>query len=117
MPVETIYNTFDEYGYIVDPHTSVAIAVYNDYCLATGDETPSVILSTASPYKFAQDVYEAVGETQIPDPFKAVKKLHFLTGMEVPDGIDRLEFMEERFTEVLSKDEIKAKVLSRVKGE
>ena len=115
--METIYNTFDEYGYVVDPHTSVAIAVYNDYCLATGDLTPSVILSTASPYKFAQDVYEAVGENQIADPFKAVKKLHFLTGMEVPEGIDRLEFLEERFTDVLAKDEIKAKVLAKVKGE
>ena len=115
--METIFNTFDEYGYIVDPHTSVAIAVYNDYCLATGDGTPSVILSTASPYKFAQDVYEAVAESQIADPFKAVKKLHFLTGMDVPEGLDQLEFLEERFTDVLAKDEIKAKVLSRVKGE
>ena len=115
--METIYNTFDEYGYIVDPHTSVAIAVYNDYFMSTGDETPSVILSTASPYKFAQDVYEAVGESQISDPFKAVSKLHFLTGMDVPEGIDRLEIMEVRFTDVLSKDEIKQKVLSRVKGE
>lgn len=115
--METIYNTFDEYGYVVDPHTAVAVAVYNDYCFTSGDETPAVILSTASPYKFAQDVYEAVGETRVEDPFKAVKKLHFLTGMEVPEGIDRLEFAEERFTDVLSKDEIKQKVISRVKGE
>ena len=115
--METIYNTFDEYGYVVDPHTAVAIAVYNDYCISTNDETPSVILSTASPYKFAQDVYEAVGETVVGDPFKAVKKLHFLTGMEVPEGIDRLEYLEVRFTDVLKKDEIKEKVLSRVKGE
>ncbi|MBO4478868.1 MAG: threonine synthase [Clostridia bacterium] len=115
--METIYNTFDEYGYVVDPHTSVAIAVYNDYYLTSGDQTPTVILSTASPYKFAQDVYEAVGENQEADPFKAVKKLHFLTGMEVPEGIDRLQTLEKRFSDVLAKDEIKQKVLSRVKGE
>ena len=115
--METIYNTFDEYGYVVDPHTSVAIAVYNDYYLTSGDQTPAVILSTASPYKFAQDVYEAVGESQEDDPFKAVKKLHFLSGMEVPEGIERLDTLEVRFKDVLSKDEIKQKVLSRVKGE
>ena len=115
--METIYNTFDEYGYVVDPHTAVAIAVYNDYCMTAGDDIPSVILSTASPYKFAQDVYEAVGESQIADPFKAVKKLHFLTGMEVPEGIDRLEYLGVRFTDVLSGEGIKEKVLSRVKGE
>ena len=115
--METIYNTFDEYGYVVDPHTSVALAVYNDYYLASGDATPSVVLSTASPYKFAQDVYEAVGETYVDDPFKAVRKLHFLTGMEVPEGIEELEVAEPRFTDVLSGDEIKEKVLAKVKGE
>ena len=115
--METIYNTFDEYGYVIDPHTAVAVAVYNDYYTASGDATPSVILSTASPYKFAQDVYEAVGESQEKDPFKAVKKLHFLSGMEVPEGIDRLESLEKRFTDVLAKDQIEQKVLARVKGE
>ena len=115
--METIYNTFDEYGYVVDPHTSVALAVYNDYYLASGDVTPSVVLSTASPYKFAQDVYESVGESYVEDPFKAVRKLHSLTGMEVPEGIKKLEFAEPRFTDVLSGDEIKEKVLAKVKGE
>lgn len=113
--METMYNTFDEYGYVVDPHTSVALAVYNDYYLASGDAAPTVVLSTASPYKFAQDVYEAVGESRVDDPFKAVKKLHFLTGMEVPDGIANLESMEVRFTDVLSGDQIKQKVLEKVK--
>lgn len=113
--METMYNTFDEYGYVVDPHTSVALAVYNDYYLTSNDDAPAVVLSTASPYKFAQDVYEAVGESRVEDPFKAVKKLHTLTGMEVPDGIGRLETMEVRFTDVLSGDEIKEKVLQKVK--
>ena len=115
--METIYNTFDEYGYVIDPHTAVAVAVYNDYYTVSGDDAPAVILSTASPYKFAQDVYKAVGESQESDPFKAVKKLHFLSGMEVPEGIDRLESLEKRFTDVLAKDEIEQKVLARVKGE
>ena len=83
----------------------------------SGDDTPAVILSTASPYTFAQDVYEAVGESQESDPFKAVKKLHFLSGMEVPEGIEKLDTLEKRFTDVLAKDEIEQKVLARVKGE
>ena len=115
--METMYNIFDEYGYVVDPHTAVALAVYNNYCLSSEEEIPTVILSTANPYKFAQDVYEAVGESEVKDPFKAVKKLRFLTGMEVPAGIDGLETAEVRFTDVLSRDEIKDKVLARVRGE
>ena len=114
---ETIADIFDEYGYIVDPHTAVAIAVYDDYLTATEDETPSVILSTASPYKFAQDVYATVGEDRLNDPFQAVKELHLLTGMEVPEGIEKLQSTRPRFTDVLSREEIKEKVLSRVKGE
>ncbi|HCU56384.1 MAG TPA: threonine synthase [Clostridiales bacterium] len=114
--METIYNTFDEYGYVVDPHTAVAVAVYNDYYLTSGDTSPAIVLSTANPYKFAQDVYEAVGENYVEDPFKAVKKLHFLTGMDVPEGIRDLETMEPRFTDVLSGEEIKQKVLAKVKG-
>ena len=112
--METIYNTFDEYGYLIDPHTSVAVSVYNNYYATTEDETPCVVLSTASPYKFAADVYEAVGETRVDDPFKAIKKLHFLTGMEVPEGIERLETAEVRFTDVLDRDKIKEKVLEKV---
>ena len=112
--METIYNSFDEYGYVIDPHTAVATSVYNNYFVTSGDSTPCVILSTASPYKFAQDVYEAIGESVVEDPFKAVKKLHLLTGMEVPDGIARLETAEARFTDVLDKQAIKEKVLSKV---
>ena len=88
--------------------------MYNNYYATTGDETPCVVLSTASPYKFAADVYEAVGETRVEDPFKAVKKLHFLTGMEVPEGIERLESAEVRFSDVLDRDKIKEKVLEKV---
>ena len=110
---ETLYNTFDEYGYLLDPHTSVAVSVYNDYCLTTEDETPTVILSTANPYKFVQDVYEVVGEKFLDDPFKAVKKLEFLTGVEPPEGIVALESLPVRFTDVLKGEEITQKVLEK----
>ncbi len=112
--METIYNTFDEYGYLVDPHTSVAVSVYNKYYATSDDLTPCVVLSTASPYKFAADVYEAVGESRVDDPFKAVKRLHLLTGMEVPEGIANLEAAEIRFRDVLQREEIKEKVLEKV---
>lgn len=112
--MDAMANTFDEYGYVVDPHTAVAVSVYDNYLMITGDETPTVILSTASPYKFAQDVYEALDESRVEDPFKAVKKLHSLSGMEIPEGIEKLETAEIRFTDVLDKTKIKEKVMERV---
>jgi len=115
--METIGNAFDEYGYLLDPHTAVALSVYNNYYMTTNDLTPSIILSTANPYKFAQDVYEAVGDKYESNPFTALKKLHFLSGMEVPEGIRGLEGAEPRFTDVLSGEEIGKKVLEKVKNE
>ena len=112
--MESMSNTFDEYGYVVDPHTAVALSVYDNYMMITNDQTPVVVLSTASPYKFAQDVYEAIGESRVEDPFKAVKKLHSLSGMEIPEGIAALETYEVRFRDVLKKSEIKQKVMERV---
>ena len=49
---------YEKYGYLIDTHTAVAYKVYEDYRNATGDETPTVIASTASAYKFAVSVAE-----------------------------------------------------------
>lgn len=56
----TIKETFDATGYTLDPHTAVALRVYEDYKTATGDETITVIASTASPYKFPKAVLHAI---------------------------------------------------------
>ena len=50
----------DETGYIIDTHTGVASCVYKKYVAETGDKTPTVIASTASPYKFSHSVMAAV---------------------------------------------------------
>ncbi len=48
-------------GYLCDPHTAVGVAVYKKYCQETGDiGTPAILVSTASPYKFAGSVLEAL---------------------------------------------------------
>ncbi len=65
-----ILDTYKRYGYLIDTHTGVAVKVYNDYVAATGDTTETVIVSTASPYKFAADVLDAVDSTgQACSPF------------------------------------------------
>ena len=55
-----IKKVFDEEGYLMDTHTAVAYAVYDEYLKATHDETPTVIVSTASPYKFTHSVMTAI---------------------------------------------------------
>ena len=50
----------DETGYIIDTHTGVASCVYKKICDRDRDKTPTVIASTASPYKFSHSVMAAV---------------------------------------------------------
>ncbi len=57
----------EEAGYVIDPHTAVAKAVYDKYVEKTGDSRKTVIVSTASPYKFAPAVLKALGEKEGPD--------------------------------------------------
>ena len=53
---ETIRDTYDKTGYIMDTHTSVAASVYKKYKAETNDDTVTVIASTASPFKFTRSV-------------------------------------------------------------
>ena len=108
---ETIAEFFDEYGYLLDPHTAVAVAVRYDRDAA--GEAPTVVLSTANPYKFTQDVLSALGEGREDDPFKAVKALRLASGIEPPDGITALEKAEVRFRDVLAAQDIKNIVLKK----
>ena len=66
---------YEKYGYLIDTHTAVAYKVYEDYRNATGDETPTVIASTASAYKFAVSVAEALNMPKEPDGFAYVRTL------------------------------------------
>ena len=60
-----IRELFDKTGYIIDTHTGIANAVYRAYAAETGDTTPTVIASTASPYKFAVSVVGAIAPDKV----------------------------------------------------
>lgn len=97
---QTIHEIFQSKNYLCDPHTAVAEAVYEQYVKATGDEkTPTVIVSTASPYKFADSVLEAVApdEKQEADDFAKIGQLSSLTGTTAPAPIAQLQEKTVRF--------------------
>ena len=60
-----IRELFEKTGYIIDTHTGIANAVYRAYAAETGDTTPTVIASTASPYKFAVSVVGAIAPDKV----------------------------------------------------
>ena len=57
---ETISDVFNNYGYVLDPHSAVAYKALQKYRLMTSDETYGIVLSTASPFKFSDVVLRAL---------------------------------------------------------
>ena len=89
---KTIADLFSKEKYLCDTHTAVAVKVYEDYRKETGDETPCIIASTASPYKFADSVLSAIDSTPIPqDGFELLEKLSQVSGTPVPAPLSELK--------------------------
>ena len=106
---------YAENGYLMDTHTAVAYKVYENYRKATGDETVTVIASTASAYKFADSVAASIGLDIEKDGFANVKALHEKTGVRIPAGLKGLETKEIRHRDVLDKEEMKGAVRNSLK--
>lgn len=102
---DTIKTNFDENGYLLDTHTAVAVKVYEDYVKQTGDDIPTIIDSTASPYKFSKSVLTAVtGREQTLDEFAMVEELNKITGADVPASLKALKDKSVRFSNVCDKE-------------
>ena len=110
--LKTIKNTFNEYGYLPDTHTAVALCVYNNYVKETGDKTTTVIASTASPYKFTKSVLSSISEDIPEDELEALEKLSQITKTSVPKQILALKDRTVRFDEVICKDNLEKAVLN-----
>ncbi|HFR3771043.1 TPA: threonine synthase [Streptococcus suis] len=105
-----IKRVYEESDYIEDPHTAVASAVYKKYVEKTGDQTPTVIASTASPYKFPVVAVQSVtGETGLSD-FEALAKLHEISGVALPPAVDGLETAPVRHNTVVAAADMQAEV-------
>ena len=108
---------FDEYSYLCDTHTAVAVDVYENYKTETGDKTKTIIASTASPYKFPRAVLKAISGENEPDDFEAAKKIEKLSGLAMPKQLSELSEKEPRFTKVCGREEMADFVLSTVGGD
>ena len=85
---------YKEEGYLMDTHTAVGYCVYEDYRAKTGDETPTLLASTASAYKFAESVAKAIGLPEEANGFEYIKAVNKATGVPVPYGLKDLENKE-----------------------
>lgn len=98
---KTIKDEYENCGYLFDTHTAVAAKVYRDYLEKTGDDRPTVIAATASPYKFAKSVLSALlPEVPSLDDFSMTEELSKLTNTEIPKPLSNLRGREVRFSKI-----------------
>lgn len=105
----------DAHGYVLDPHTAVAVRVARDLPRTAGAKA-RIILATASPYKFAADVCEALGiRADAAEPFDCMRALEDATGTAAPRPLSALEGATERFDDAIAPEQMRAYVVRACK--
>ena len=99
---------FNENGYLMDTHTAVAMRVYNEYRKSAGETVKTVVVSTASPYKFVKDVFEAVtcGKAK-EDEFTLITELEKISGTKIPKPLAGLQDLPQRHLTNTTKQNMK----------
>ena len=106
--IGAIYKKFD---YLIDPHTAVGFSALEQYRKETGDETPAIVASTASPFKFCDNVLSALGVTEQAEGLDILDQLSQVTGEPVPAPLAALRDKKPRFHETVEKDHMVDAVL------
>ena len=102
-------------GYLIDTHTAVAAKVLTDYRRETGDMTPAIFVSTASPYKFCDSVLSAIGETPAEDSVDRIAQMEAVTGVAAPARLAALKGKAPRFHQVTKREAMENVVLDFLK--
>ena len=97
----TIHATYTDYAYLADTHTAVGIGAVRRYQKEVGEGTRVLLASTASPYKFAYDVYRSVKGENAEDELRALDQLSAETGVAIPAPLTGMGEREVRFTQVI----------------
>lgn len=109
---EVIKSIYENTGYVIDTHTAVAAEVYKKYSRSTGDNTKTVIASTASPFKFTRSVMNAIDEVKYSamSDFELVDELSNIANVTVPQAIEDIRTAPVLHDRICDRTEMKATV-------
>ncbi len=110
----TIKEIFDNYNYLIDTHTAVAVKCAKEYIKETGDDRKMIVASTASPYKFASNVYKSLTGEVLENEFDSLKATEKLSGSPIPAPLANLESKKVRFTTVIDPQDMTKEVLKTI---
>ena len=111
----TIGKMMDEHKYLIDTHTAVAFHVLEQYRKDTGDQTKTVVASTASPFKFCDAVLDALNVTDKATGTALLDQLADVSGMPAPQPLATLKDKKVRFTSWTEKEQMRAVVTDFLK--
>ncbi|MBO4323689.1 MAG: threonine synthase [Clostridia bacterium] len=111
--LESIRAAWQDHGYLMDTHTAVAWSVAKDLKKKGDLSGATVILSTASPYKFPASILKALGES-VNDEFEAIERLNALTGIEPPRRLKEIKSKKVIHTGVVEKGEMTGAVKTAI---
>ena len=103
--INTIHTYYHTTGYLADTHTAVALGVYDRYRQQTADNTPTVVMATASPYKFPASVCKAVTGREVPEEL-ATEVLWRTTGQPVPEALQDIMDRPVLHNKVIDRNQI-----------
>jgi len=115
--LNTIKQMKNENNYLVDTHTAVAIDVYNKYRETTKDLTKTVILSTASPFKFIESIHKALKIEMEKEGKDLILEFSKEFQLEVPEGLN--EILEKQYihNKVIEIDKVKEEIFKIIDNE
>jgi threonine synthase len=107
---ETIKAVFRTHSYLIDTHTAVAYNVLQKYRQKTGDAAKTVVVSTASPFKFCDSVLRALGEQDGVYGLELIERLEAFSGVSAPAPLKTLKGKQIRFEDCVERGEMRSMV-------
>ena len=115
---DAIKTLFEDTGYIIDTHTAVAASVYQKYKKDTQDTTKTLIVSTASPYKFTRSVMEVIDKEKYQEmgDFELADELSRISAVPIPRAIEEIRNAKILHDRVCQKDNMKEAIRDILKN-
>ena len=108
---ETIKYIYENKNYLIDTHTAVAVHAAKSYMNDGEAERKILTVSTASPYKFARDVFKSVSGKDAQGDLEALGELSAFTSSEIPKPLASILGRCAIHTDIIEKSAMEKSVL------
>ena len=118
--VKTIRDVYDRCDHVIDTHTAVGFNVYGRYYQRSADETKTIFVSTASPFKFADSVLDAIfgnGYSRGRSSEVITRELSEESSLPIPAGLSNLQDKPVLHDTVIEKEDMRSQVLTILSGQ